>query len=506
MFVDSAHAPWPAPQAARRQADIQGDEPRHAARALLRGAKMFGWIEGASFRLKVILAPLCAIACMVAVSFIGYAANNSLSGSLVGLGEVRVPRIIRAAELDQQLRSIHILVNQSLAWEGAGFKATHIDELDARIAGLMRDYQRALDETLVDSTLDEVERAQLETMSREFAKYRRSATDALEIKTGMLGNAVFYMTIIEGTYKRLHAAVDRLIGHERALSSAAVADARGLASRNLRTIVVGLALALAAAVATAWLMASAMHADFRQKNQALRRAYQAIEEASLTDPLTGLRNRRFLEQQLDADISLCLRRYHAWQKTAGEPMPPDADLVFFMVDIDHFKHLNDSHGHAAGDAVLTEMKARLSEIFRESDYLVRWGGEEFLVVARGTCRAEAEGIAERIRRSVADRPFHLAPGLTVHKTCSVGFASMPFLPDQPDALDWHKIVEIADQALYMAKRDGRNGWVGLSAQADTRFDDVLQWLTSDPKLAAMNAGMKVSRTARATEPACATTA
>jgi hypothetical protein len=58
----------------------------------------------------------------------------------------------------------------------------------------------------------------------------------------------------------------------------------------------------------------------------------------------------------------------------------------------------------------------------------------------------------------------------------------------------------------MAKRDGRNGWVGLSAQADTRFDDVLQWLTSDPKLAAMNAGMKVSRTARANEPAFAATA
>ncbi|MCR5881731.1 diguanylate cyclase [Rhizobacter sp. J219] len=465
---------------------------------------MFGWIKGASFKLKVALAPLCAIACLVAVGFIGYAANNSLSSSLVGLGEVRVPRIIRAAELDQQLRSIHILVNQSLAWEGAGFKAVNIEELDNRIGRHMLDYQQAIQEALKDRTLDAAERAQLEIMSREFAIYRRSATDALEIKTGMLGNAVFYMTIIEGTYKRLHAAVDGLIAHERALSSQAVTDARALASRNLLTISLSLGLALATAVATAWLMASAMHADFRQKNQALKQAYQAIEEASLTDPLTGLRNRRFLEQQLDADISLCLRRHHAWQKSADQPMPPDADLVFFMVDIDHFKHLNDTYGHAAGDAVLTEMKVRLSEIFRESDYLVRWGGEEFLVVARGTSRNEADGIAERIRCSVADQPFTLAPGLTVHKTCSVGYASMPFLPHHPDALDWHKIVEIADQALYMAKRDGRNGWVGLSAKSDTRFDDVLRWLTSDPKLAAMNAGMSVSRGARAEDAAVAT--
>lgn len=357
-------------------------------------------------------------------------------------------------------------------------------------------YEKLLGDTLHDGRLDAVERQQLQIMSVEFTKYRKSATEALEIKTGMLGNAVFYMTTMDGTFKRLHAAIADLISHEGALSREAVAEARDLAARNLRHIAAALALALGAAVATAWLMASAVHADFREKNQALVQAYRAIEEASLTDPLTGLRNRRFLEQQLDADISLCHRRYHEWLKAPDDaPMPVDADMAFFLIDIDHFKALNDTYGHAAGDKVLTDMRGRLQEIFRESDYLVRWGGEEFLVVARHTNRAEAEQLAERIRIAVGGHPFGLAPGLNVTKTCSVGFACLPFLPRDPEALNWLKIVEIADQALYMAKRDGRDRWFGLLATPSTRFDEVNRWLLSDPKEAAIKAGMSIARRA-----------
>jgi len=453
---------------------------------------MLKWIRNASFRLKVVLAPLCAIVCMVAVSFIGYAANNNLSGSLVGLGEVRVPKIVRAAELDQKLRSIHILVNQSLAWEGAGFKAAKIDELDRAIGARMAVYDAMLQDTLDDPTLDIVERAQMSTMADEFHKYRKSATEALDIKTGMLGNAVFHMTTMEGSFGRLHGAIQTLIDHERTLSTGAVADARALAARNLVTIAAGLLLALVAAVATAWLMASAMQADFREKNQALVQAYRAIEEASLTDPLTGLRNRRFLEQQLGLDISLCLRRYKEWLADRSRPMPAEADLLFFMVDIDHFKALNDTYGHAVGDKVLTQMRQRLQEAFRESDYLVRWGGEEFLVVARGTRRADAETIAERIRTAVGGRAFEVSPGTHVSKSCSVGFACFPFLPTQPESLNWLQVVEVADQALYMAKRGGRDRWVGLCGNERTRFENVHRWLVSDPKAAVADAGLCVA--------------
>lgn len=185
----------------------------------------------------------------------------------------------------------------------------------------------------------------------------------------------------------------------------------------------------------------------------------ALEQASLTDALTGLRNRRFLQQQIDHDVAQALRRYDG---ARGEAVA-DADLLFFMVDIDHFKQVNDTHGHAAGDAVLVQMRERLREVFRESDYLVRWGGEEFLVVARGLSRDGAAQLAERIRIAVAARPFRIDDHLQLPKTCSIGFAALPFLTREPAAIGWPEVVDIADAGLYLAKRQGRNAWVGLAA-------------------------------------------
>jgi diguanylate cyclase (GGDEF)-like protein len=150
----------------------------------------------------------------------------------------------------------------------------------------------------------------------------------------------------------------------------------------------------------------------------------------------------------------------------GEPLPDDADLVFFLLDIDHFKAVNDEHGHAAGDAVLMQMRGRLQQVFRAADHLVRWGGEEFLIVTVGTARAHAAELAERARASVADSPFPLDDGSLLHKTCSIGFACFPLAADQPRALDWATMVKLADEALYRVKHEGRDGWLGaISAQA-----------------------------------------
>jgi diguanylate cyclase (GGDEF)-like protein len=175
----------------------------------------------------------------------------------------------------------------------------------------------------------------------------------------------------------------------------------------------------------------------------------ALEEASLSDPLTGLRNRRFVVQTAGHDATLALR-----QKT---------DLVFFMIDIDLFKEVNDAFGHHAGDSVLVQMRERLQRVFRESDSLVRWGGEEFLVVARASSRADAPEIAERIRAEIADHPFTLDGGRTITKTASIGFAAFPFWPAEPHAVSWEQVVDLADRALYLAKQSGRNTWRGLAA-------------------------------------------
>ena len=197
----------------------------------------------------------------------------------------------------------------------------------------------------------------------------------------------------------------------------------------------------------------------------LQEKSKALEASSLTDPLTGLNNRRYLAQNVEADVAMAIRRHEQHLRTGGPP-PEDADLIFFLVDIDHFKQVNDAHGHAGGDAVLVQMRERLQQAFRQGDHLVRWGGEEFLIVARGTSRRRAAELAERACAVVADTPFVLDDGTRLHRSCSVGFVAFPPAPAWPAALGWAAAVELADAALYAVKRSGRNGWLGLvSAQA-----------------------------------------
>ncbi len=219
-------------------------------------------------------------------------------------------------------------------------------------------------------------------------------------------------------------------------------------------------------------------AELENLSRELQIKSAALEASSLIDPLTGLHNRRFLNQYLDAEITQALRR-HEEHRQHGTPLAEGADIVFFLLDIDHFKQVNDQHGHAAGDAVLVQMRQRLQQAFRQADYLVRWGGEEFLIVARTTTRAQATELAERVRGSVADVPFVLADGTLLHKTCSVGFAAFPLAPAWPTALEWPAVVDLADQALYAVKHHGRNGWLGV-VEARAESADALREAARQP--------------------------
>ncbi len=217
--------------------------------------------------------------------------------------------------------------------------------------------------------------------------------------------------------------------------------------------------------------------ELEQRNAELELAYRALEEVSITDALTGLKNRHYLTQHMEADAALALRRYHDWLNGAN-PSIAGADLVFFVIDLDHFKPVNDTYGHAAGDRALVEVGRRLEQVFRDSDYVVRWGGEEFLAVARGVDRTHAETIAAKVVGTVAEREFPLGEGIALRITCSVGIACYPFLPTQPGTVSWTQVVELADHALYLAKSRGRNTWVGLFATQATRHDDVKRILAN----------------------------
>ena len=216
---------------------------------------------------------------------------------------------------------------------------------------------------------------------------------------------------------------------------------------------------------------SSRTAELRLLSAALAQKTQEFEQASLTDPLTGLRNRRYMSLEMASEMALWTRRAARAQGAA-----PASDMVLFIIDIDFFKSVNDHHGHAAGDALLREFADRLRDAFRSSDHLVRWGGEEFLIVARETDRERASELAERVRASVSGKAFRLAGSEEVAITCSIGFSPMPWDSHAPEALGWESVVELADLALYTAKQSGRDAWIGLFPEAPLPPGADLRWV------------------------------
>ncbi len=174
-----------------------------------------------------------------------------------------------------------------------------------------------------------------------------------------------------------------------------------------------------------------------EKNPALEEALRRAQEAALTDVLTGLRNRRYAIERLAQECASALRS--------------DRPLSLLMIDIDHFKTINDRFGHAAGDSVLVEIARRLQATLRSSDIIARIGGEEFLVIAPDTPKAEAFKLAERLRQAVAARPVMVGQtALTV--TISIGVADQAASGCQ----NTDQLLNAADAALYAAKAAGRN--------------------------------------------------
>ncbi|MGH8075902.1 MAG: diguanylate cyclase [Lysobacter sp.] len=191
-----------------------------------------------------------------------------------------------------------------------------------------------------------------------------------------------------------------------------------------------------------------------ERTQQLHAANLQLEEASQTDPLTGLRNRRYLTNQIPADLAF----YDREQARTGRS---DDALVFALVDIDHFKRINDTYGHKAGDRVLQQFSQVMTRLVRVGDYVVRWGGEEFLLVFRPIPRHHVATLGERIRRSATDQLFDVSDDLQVPLTCSVGLAEYPLFRDAQQQLGWEQMIELADAALYWVKQNGRNGWAAL---------------------------------------------
>ena len=170
----------------------------------------------------------------------------------------------------------------------------------------------------------------------------------------------------------------------------------------------------------------------------LQAVVDGLCELSSRDPLTGLANRRHFELTLASEIDRVAR--------AGEP------ALVLMIDIDHFKRVNDTHGHQSGDMVLKSVARALDECIRPMDTVARFGGEEFAMILPNCAPSFGQKVAERIRAHVGSRTIPIAPGQDVKVTVSIGGAFAPQWVRSSTSL-W---VERADQQLYRAKSEGRN--------------------------------------------------
>lgn len=209
--------------------------------------------------------------------------------------------------------------------------------------------------------------------------------------------------------------------------------------------------------------------DLEVANRQLETTNLTLADMSVTDPLTGARNRRYLLQKMEQE-AVRVRR----STREGD------DVVFVLVDIDRFKTLNDRFGHATGDHVLKQFHRVLLSAVRDSDTIVRWGGEEFLIVARRISRDEATLLVDRVLQMVRDMVFESSDGSRhIRLTCSIGFAAFPFVPWDRGLFTWEQVVDIADHCLYAVKRSGRDGWVGLAAARGLRADSFLSRMRDD---------------------------
>ncbi|HEY2928772.1 GGDEF domain-containing protein, partial [Piscinibacter sp.] len=234
-----------------------------------------------------------------------------------------------------------------------------------------------------------------------------------------------------------------LLNRDNAVKTAALAN---------RDLVQRIWLLAAAVMALSVALAVLLYRRVRETHRQLEASHARLRVQSERDPLTHLANRR---------------HFHAVMQAS-----PRAGAGFsgalLLVDLDHFKRVNDRHGHAAGDRVLIEVARRLNDAVRGDDLVVRWGGEEFLIVAERLSTEQADQLAARVLASVGDTAVDV-DGQALRVTTSIGYARFP-LPPYGVPVPWEQALNLADMALHTAKSQGRNRAVGVvsASAADAR--------------------------------------
>jgi diguanylate cyclase (GGDEF)-like protein len=215
-------------------------------------------------------------------------------------------------------------------------------------------------------------------------------------------------------------------------------------NRQLLQVALGLVVALMVAIG---IMVIMLYRRAHKSNVQLRLLNDQLAEHAVRDPLTGLYNRRSFVDTMQARANqIAHEARHGMQ---------DGSEIFMVLDLDHFKTVNDTHGHGAGDMVLVEIAKRLQSAMRDNDTVLRWGGEEF-VIHVPVCKAgQAATLARRILCIVNETPVDIGVA-KLRVSVSIGMIELPFVAPAEGDFDWQRALRLADRALYLAKAGGRN--------------------------------------------------
>ncbi|MEL7311154.1 MAG: two-component regulator propeller domain-containing protein [Pseudomonadota bacterium] len=227
--------------------------------------------------------------------------------------------------------------------------------------------------------------------------------------------------------------------------------------------------------------------EIANRNRELELANEKLHEASYTDPLTGLRNRRYFFEQISAELDAAADPAYTTEQGA---------FILMMIDLDHFKPVNDSHGHQAGDRLLVGVAESLTQLCRAGDTVIRWGGDEFMLVARLAKADEADELAERVRSAVASSVFPVGRGQLARITSSIGYAPFPLYAHEPTLVDWEQTLKVADLLMYRSKAR-RNSWCGgVGLEAPDNAETLLRVLESSVDDAADDGLLRVTELQR----------
>jgi diguanylate cyclase (GGDEF)-like protein len=223
-------------------------------------------------------------------------------------------------------------------------------------------------------------------------------------------------------------------------------------------------------------------AELNQANSRIKEQNQLLEELSRTDPLTELANRRVLAEQLPTEMAVLQREI---SRLAPTHLAAHHGATLMMIDLDHFKEVNDRWGHEAGDEVLRRISASLAGCLREVDLAVRWGGEEFLVLGRGVDRSGASRLARRLLVAIANTTVTVDGETTCSVTGSIGFLCYPLAVDGlVDPREWRLLVDLADRLMFEAKQRGRARACGLvwleGARPETSEAEAVSHVLTNP--------------------------